>query len=81
MIFRIFKVEKILEGSLDLISSPSGSVKNSNYWRESLFEVYRQKIVVGCQQTFCFQKFVDKAQQCFAFIPQTNFNTNKLNFH
>ena len=43
MIFRIFKVEKILEDSLDLISSPSGSVKNSNYWRESLFEVLRTK--------------------------------------
>ena len=23
-----------------------------------------------CQQTFCFQKFVDNAQQCFAFTPQ-----------
>ena len=34
-----------------------------------------------CQQTFCFQKFVDNAQQCFAFTPQTNFSAHNLNFH
>ena len=27
-----------------------------------------------CQQTFCFQKSVDNAQQCFAFTPQANFS-------
>ena len=36
-------------------------------------EVIRQNIVGGCQQTFCFQKFVDNTQQCFAFTPQANF--------
>ena len=49
-----------------------------NYWRRSLHEVYRQKID---QQTFCFQKFVDNAQQCFAFTPQANFPAHNLNFH
>ena len=73
MIFRIFKVEKILEDSLDLISSPSGSVKNSNYWRESLFEVYRQKIVVGCQQTFENKKFVLQGPAMFC-----SYTSNKL---
>ena len=36
--------------------------ENSNYGRESLLEVIRQNIAGWCQQTFCFQKFVDKAQ-------------------
>ena len=40
--------------------------ENSNYWRESVLEVIRQKIARWCQQTCCFQKFVDNAQQCFA---------------
>ena len=35
----------------------------------------------GCQQTFCFQMFVDNAQQCFALTPQTNFPAQNLNFH
>ena len=38
------KVKKILKGSLDLITSPSTSVKDLNYGRESLLEVYRQNI-------------------------------------
>ena len=36
-------------------------------------EVIRQNIAGRCQQTFCFQKFVDIAQQCFALLPQVNF--------
>ena len=55
--------------------------ENSNYWRESLLEVIRQNIAGWCQQAFCFQKFVDKAQQYFAFTPQTNFPNHNLNFH
>ena len=34
-----------------------------------------------CQQTFCFQKFVDNIQQCFAFAPQANFPDQNLHFH
>ena len=62
------KVEKILKGSLDLISSPSLSVKIQIIG----WEVYLRD-AGGCQQTFCFLKFVDNAQQCFAFTPQANF--------
>ena len=36
----------------------------SNYCQESLFELIRQNIARWCQQAFCFQKFVDNAQQC-----------------
>ena len=32
-----------------------------------------------CQQTFEYKKFVDNAQQCFAFMPQANFPTYNLN--
>ena len=55
--------------------------ENSNYWQESLLEVIRQIIAGGCQQTFCSQKFVDNAQQCFAFTSQANFLAHNLNFH
>ena len=75
----IAKVEKIWEDSLDSIPSPS--VKNSNYWRESLLDVIRQNIAGWLQQTFCFQKFVDNAQPCFAFTTQVNFPSHNLNFH
>ena len=47
------KVEKILKGSLDLIQSPSLSVK----------------IAGRCQQTFENKKIVDITQQCFASLP------------
>ena len=33
-----------------------------------------------CQQSFCFQKFVDNAQQFFALLPQVNFPAHNLNF-
>ena len=55
--------------------------ENSNYWRESLLEVIGQNIAGWCQQTFCFQKFVENTQQCFAFTPQGNFTAHNLNFH
>ena len=41
----------------------------------------RQNIAGWCQQTFYFQKFVCKAQQCFAITPQVNFPSHNLNFH
>ena len=52
--------------------------ENSNYWHESLLEVIRQNIAGWCQQTFCFQKFVDNAQHYFAFTLKGNFPTNNL---
>ena len=35
----------------------------------------------GVKKTFCFQKFVDNTQQCFAFTTQLNFAANNLDFH
>ena len=55
--------------------------ENSNYWWKSLLEVIRQNIDGWCHQPFCFQKFVDNVQQCFAFKPQANFSVHNLNFH
>jgi hypothetical protein len=40
----------------------------------------RQNITGRYQQTFEHKKFVDHAQQCFAFTPQTNFPAHNLNF-
>ena len=64
---KLYKVEKISKGSLDLIPSPSAFSENSNYGRESLLEVERQNIAGHCQQTFENKKFVDITQQCVAY--------------
>ena len=69
------KVEKIKEDRLDSIPSPSTSVKIQIIGGKSLLEVIRQNIAGWCQQTFCFEKFVDNAQQCFAFTPFKIFST------
>ena len=61
------KVEKIQEDSLDSIPSSSPSVK---------IEIIGGKVYLRK-----FQKFVNNAQQCFAFTPQTNFPAHILNFH
>ena len=71
------KVENILKGSLDSISSPSLKIQimgGKVCWR--------CKGITGCcQQTFECKKFVDNAQQCFAFTYQANFPIHNLNFH
>ena len=48
---------------------------NSNYGQERCIKANH------CQQTFEYKKFVDNAQQCFAFMPQANFPADNLNFH
>ena len=75
------KVEKILKGSLDSISSPSPSMKIQIMGGKVSLSCKRQNIAGLCQQTFCFQKFVDNAKQFFAFTPQANFSACNLNFH
>jgi hypothetical protein len=44
-------------------------------------EEIRENIAGWCQQAFCFQKFVDNAQQYFAFTPQVNSPAHNLDFH
>jgi hypothetical protein len=38
------------------------------------------KTLLGVVKNSFFQKFVDKAQQRFAFTPQANFTAHNLNF-
>ena len=73
------KVEKILEGSLDLILPPSPSVKILIMVGKVCL---RCKSKAGsCQQTFENKKFVDITQPCFALLPQVNFPIYNLNFY
>ena len=72
------KVGKSLKGGLDLIPSPSVKIQIMG---EKFAWGIKQNIAGHCQQTFCFQKFVDIAQRCFAFKPQTNFPAHYLNFY
>ena len=71
------KAEKILKDSLDAILSPSRSCEHLNF----LFSFFRPDIAGHCQQTLLYKKFVDNAQQCFAFTLQANFPAHNLNFH
>ena len=73
-------VEKIFEDSLDMISSPSPSVKIQIIGRKLTFGV-KAKHCWFCQQTFGNKKFIDITQQCFALLPQANFPAQNLNFH
>ena len=74
----IVKVEKILEGSLDLILSPSPSVKIQIMGGKVCL---RQNNAGRCQQTFENKMFVVITQQCFALTPEVNFPVHNLNFH
>ena len=72
----IFKVEKILIGSLDSIPSFSPSVKIQIMGGKGV------KAIDGCcQQIFEYKNFVVNVQQCFALLPQVNFPAHNLNFH
>ena len=57
------KVENNLKGSLDSIPSPSPSVK---------IQINGGKVCLRCKANdcwaFCFQKFVDINQNCFALL-------------
>ena len=55
--------------------------EKSNYWQKSFLGVIRQNIAGWCQPPFCFQTFVDNAQQCSAFTPEANFPAHSLNIH
>ena len=74
------KVEKILKGSLDLISSPSSSVK-IQIMGGKVYLRCRGKTLLGVVNKLLKTKFVDTIQQCLACLPQVNFPTNNLNFH
>ena len=74
------KVEKILKGSLDSISSPSLSVK---------IQIMGWKVCLRCKgkyfwalskKPFQNKKFVVYAQQCFAFTHQA-LQAHNLNFY
>ena len=69
------KVEKILKSSLNLIPSPSPSVK---------IQIMGGKVCLRCKGKTLLgvdKKFVDITQQCFASFPQINIPTNNLNFY
>ena len=77
---QISKVEKVLKGSLDLISSPSPSVKIQIMGGKVCLRC-KGKTLLGVVNKLLKAKFVDITQQCFALLPQLNFPANNLNFH
>ena len=73
------KVEKILKGSLDSISSPSLSVKIQIMGGKVCLRCKEQNIAGRCKQTLENKKFVDITRQYFALLPQVNFPSHNLN--
>ena len=70
---KIFKKIKFKKGSLDLIQSPSPSVK---------IQIKGGKVCLRYKgKTFENKKFVDYSLQCFVFTNQANFPPLNLNFH
>ena len=61
--------------------SPNRENDTTNLWSEinkNGFQSYKDQFT---PIFFCSQKFVDNAQQYFAFTPLANFPANNLNFH
>ena len=73
------KVEKILNGSLDLIPSPSPSVKIQIMGGKVCFRGKGQTFL-ALSTNFWKQKKVCW-HQCFASLPKLSFPANSLNFH
>ena len=71
------KVEKIFKGSLDLIPSPSPSVKIQIMGRKVCLR-WKGKTLLGVVNKLLFQKSFDNTHQYFAFTPQTTFPTHNL---
>ena len=77
----IIKVENILKGSLDLIPSPSPSVK---------IQIMGGKVCLMCKgktllgivnKPLKTKSLLTSPSICFAFSPQVNFPANNLNFY
>ena len=66
--FRYIKVENILKGSLDSITSPSPSVK-IQIMGGKVSLTYKGKTFLGIVNKLFYKQFVDNIQQCFAFTP------------
>ena len=63
--WKYFKVEQILKGSLNSISSPSFSVKTQIMGKNVCLRC-KGKTLLGTVNKLFAKKFVDSAQQCFA---------------
>jgi hypothetical protein len=74
------KVEKILKGSLDSITSPSHSVEIQIIGGKVCLR-YKGKTLLGVVNKLLKKKSVAFTQQCFTLLPQVNFPANNLNFH
>ena len=95
ILYQTFKVEFFLKGSLDWIPSPSPSVKIQVMGGKVCLRCKGKTLLLFSKvcwhhpAMFCLitssklanKKFVDNAQQCYAFTPQANFSTHNLNFH
>ena len=77
----MYKVEKILKGSLDSIPSPSPSVKIQIIDGKVCLRFKCKTLLGRYQKTFENTKFVDIIQQCFALLLQVSIPVNNLNFH
>ena len=80
-----YKIDWSSDSDLNLQSSWDNDLLKWKRFKKTAWiqshHLLRQNIAGWRQQTFCFQKFVNNAQQCFAFTPQANFPTHNLNFH
>ena len=77
----LFKVEKILKGSLDSILSPSPSVKIQIMGKKTSLRCKGETLLGVVNKLLITKMFFDVTQQCFALLLQVNFPANYLNFH
>ena len=74
------EVEKILKGSLELIPSPSPSVKIQIMGGKVCLRCKGKTLLGDVNKLFVLESLPTNPQQYFAFTPQANFLANNLNF-
>ena len=75
------KVEKILKGSMDSISSPSFSVKIQIMGGKVCLRCKGKTLLGVVNKLLKTKKILDITQQCLALLPKVIFPVNNLNFH
>ena len=75
------KILEVLKGSLDLIPSPSSSVKIQIVGGKICLKCKGKTLLGDVSNFFLFSKFFYNAQQCFALLPQVNSPAQNLNFY
>ena len=73
--------EKVIEDSIRNKNSTFVNLRGKQGRQQKISRFEGKTLMDYVNKHLKIQKFVDNAQQCFAFTPQANFPARDLNFH